>query len=126
MGIHMRVRRYGLAAAPAAAALLAAAGFASAQTSAPADKTTAKDSTALEEIVVTAEKRESTVQKTPISMTAISEAEIQARGLEDFRSIAQETPGRLDENQRPRPNRIRDARTGCDRRLLADRGILCR
>ncbi|MGB6310485.1 MAG: TonB-dependent receptor [Steroidobacteraceae bacterium] len=47
----------------------------------------------LEEIVVTAEKRESTVQKTPISMTAISEAEIQARGLEDFRSIAQETPG---------------------------------
>ena len=49
--------------------------------------------TGLEEVVVTAEKRESTVQKTPISMTALSEAEIQARGLEDFRSIAQETPG---------------------------------
>jgi iron complex outermembrane receptor protein len=51
-----------------------------------------KDS-GLEEIVVTAEKRESTVQKTPISMTAISEAEIQARGLEDFRAIALDTPG---------------------------------
>ena len=47
----------------------------------------------LEEIVVTAEKRESTVQKTAISMMAISEAEIQARGLEDFRSIALDTPG---------------------------------
>jgi iron complex outermembrane recepter protein len=51
-----------------------------------------KDS-GLEEIVVTAEKRESTVQKTAISMMAISEAEIQARGLEDFRSIALDTPG---------------------------------
>ena len=47
----------------------------------------------LVEITVTAEKRDSTVQKTPISMTAISEAEIQARGFEDFRDIAQETPG---------------------------------
>jgi iron complex outermembrane receptor protein len=69
------------------------------QTAAPTDqagadkKGTAKDTMALEEIVVTAEKRESTVQKTPISMTAISEAELQARGLSDFRSIAQETPG---------------------------------
>ena len=59
-----------------------------------ADKrSTTKETNALEEIVVTAEKRESTVQKTPISMTAISEAELQARGLSDFRSIAQETPG---------------------------------
>ncbi|HMK85791.1 MAG TPA: TonB-dependent receptor [Steroidobacteraceae bacterium] len=53
----------------------------------------ASKETALEEIVVTAEKRESTVQKTPISMTALSEAEIEARGFSDFRSIAQETPG---------------------------------
>jgi outer membrane receptor protein involved in Fe transport len=68
------------------------AGSALAQTAPPTDKNSAKE-TGLEEIVVTAEKRESTVQKTPISMTAISEAEMQARGLEDFRSIAQETPG---------------------------------
>jgi iron complex outermembrane recepter protein len=61
-------------------------------TPSPDQKASGKES-ALEEIVVTAEKRESTVQKTPISMTAISEAEIQARGFEDFRSIAQETPG---------------------------------
>jgi iron complex outermembrane recepter protein len=66
---------------------------AQAQTSPPADPKAAAKEGALEEIVVTAEKRESTVQKTPISMTAISEAEMQARGFEDFRSIAQETPG---------------------------------
>ena len=73
------------------ALLCAAANPASAQSA--AQSTPQPRETGLEEIVVTAEKRDSTVQKTPISMTAISEAEIQARGLEDFRSIAQETPG---------------------------------
>jgi iron complex outermembrane recepter protein len=75
------------------------AGSAFAQTAAQTEKSgtdtraAAKESGGLEEIVVTAEKRESTVQKTPISMTAITEAELQSRGLSDFRSIAQETPG---------------------------------
>lgn len=93
MGTHMRARRLLTAAAAGGAVFGAMAGSALAQTAPPPDRTSAKDTTALEEIVVTAEKRESTVQKTPISMVAISEAEIQARGLEDFRSIAQETPG---------------------------------
>ena len=47
----------------------------------------------LQEIVVTAEKRESTVQKTPISITAISGAELQAQGLTDMTSVAQQVPG---------------------------------
>ncbi|MGC2028944.1 MAG: TonB-dependent receptor [Steroidobacteraceae bacterium] len=47
----------------------------------------------LQEIVVTAEKRESTVQKTPISITAISGADLQASGLSDFTSVAQQVPG---------------------------------
>ncbi len=47
----------------------------------------------LQEIVVTAEKRESTVQKTPISMTAISGADLQAQGLSDMTSVAQQVPG---------------------------------
>jgi iron complex outermembrane recepter protein len=47
----------------------------------------------LQEIVVTAEKRESTVQKTPISMTAISGSELQAQGLSDMASVAQQVPG---------------------------------
>jgi iron complex outermembrane receptor protein len=80
MGLTLRISSFSLA-----LALGSIAG--------PAFAQTAKDPTGLEEIVVTAEKRESTVQKTPISMTAITEAELQARGLSDFRSIAQETPG---------------------------------
>src|SRR5712675_20774 len=47
----------------------------------------------LQEIVVTAEKRESTVQKTPISITAISGSDLQAQGLSDFASVAQQVPG---------------------------------
>ena len=73
------------------------AGSQSAEPSASSDsskkKTAAKDISGLEEIVVTAERRESTVQKTPISMTAVSGADILARGLGDMQSIAQQTPG---------------------------------
>jgi outer membrane receptor protein involved in Fe transport len=47
----------------------------------------------LTEIVVTAEKRESTVQKTPISITAISGVDLQAQGLSDMTAVAQQVPG---------------------------------
>src|SRR5258708_15904125 len=47
----------------------------------------------LQEIVVTAEKRESTVQKTPISITAISGADLQAQGISNLLSVAQQVPG---------------------------------
>src|SRR6185437_3916351 len=47
----------------------------------------------LQEIVVTAEKRDSTVQKTPISMTAISGADLQAQGVNGLTSVAQQVPG---------------------------------
>ena len=48
---------------------------------------------AIEEVVVTAEKRESTVQKTPISITAISGADLQAQGISNLLSVAQQVPG---------------------------------
>ena len=48
---------------------------------------------AVEEVVVTAEKRESTVQKTPISITAISGVDLQAQGVSDLLSVAQQVPG---------------------------------
>jgi outer membrane receptor protein involved in Fe transport len=51
------------------------------------------DSGQLEEITVTAEKRESTVQSTPISITAVSGADIEARGLTDLGSLLQGVPG---------------------------------
>ena len=47
----------------------------------------------LAEVIVSAEKRDSTVQKTPISMTAISGAELQAQGVNDLTSVAQQVPG---------------------------------
>jgi len=47
----------------------------------------------LEEVVITATKRESTVQNTPISVTAISAADIANNGLTDFNSLAQTVPG---------------------------------
>ncbi len=47
----------------------------------------------LEEVIVTAEKRESTVQTTPISLTAVSGADIEARGLTDLSSLMQSIPG---------------------------------
>jgi iron complex outermembrane recepter protein len=48
---------------------------------------------ALAEIVVTAEKRESTVQKTPISITAISGVDLQSRGLSSAQDLVQAVPG---------------------------------
>jgi iron complex outermembrane recepter protein len=47
----------------------------------------------LQEIVVTAEKRESTVQNTPISLTAVSGSDIQERGLVDLEELALSIPG---------------------------------
>jgi outer membrane receptor protein involved in Fe transport len=45
------------------------------------------------EIVVTAQKRASTVQSTPISITAVGEAELKTRGVVNFTTLAQSTPG---------------------------------
>jgi outer membrane receptor protein involved in Fe transport len=49
--------------------------------------------TTLEEIVVTAQKRSSTVQTTPISITAVSGEDLQARGISSLASLAEGTPG---------------------------------
>jgi iron complex outermembrane recepter protein len=45
------------------------------------------------EIVVTAQKRASTVQETPISISAVSGDELQGRGITDVTTLAQSTPG---------------------------------
>jgi iron complex outermembrane recepter protein len=47
----------------------------------------------LQEIVVTATKRESTIETTPISITAITGQELQDRGITDMQSIVQSVPG---------------------------------
>src|SRR5579863_5097426 len=53
----------------------------------------ADSSTELPEIVITATKRESTVQDTRLSVTAISASDIANKGLTDFNSLAQTVPG---------------------------------
>jgi outer membrane receptor protein involved in Fe transport len=60
-----------------------------------ADSTVAPDNAAggLDEIVVTAQKRVSTVQTTPISITAVSGDDLQARGVSSLATLAQGTPG---------------------------------
>jgi iron complex outermembrane receptor protein len=52
----------------------------------------AAQSPTLGEVVVTAQKRESTAEKTPISMTAVTGADLQERGITDFSSIAAQIP----------------------------------
>ncbi len=47
----------------------------------------------LDEIVVTAEKRQSTVQDVPVSITAISGADLDAEGITSFSQVAQQVPG---------------------------------
>lgn len=58
---------------------------------AAADDTTSSGE--LTEIVVTANKRNSTVQETAVSLTAISGADILERGVTDLAQIAQSVPG---------------------------------
>ena len=55
--------------------------------------TGADDSGGLAEIVVTAQKRSSTVQETPISITAVTGADLQDRGIGDVATLAAATPG---------------------------------
>ena len=57
--------------------------------------TSADDSSGggLAEVVVTAQKRSSTVQETPISITAVTGADLQDRGIADVATLAAATPG---------------------------------
>jgi outer membrane receptor protein involved in Fe transport len=47
----------------------------------------------LEQIVVTAQKRESTVETTPISITALTGQDLEDRGITDITSVVQSVPG---------------------------------
>ena len=60
----------------------------------------------LKQIVVTAAKRRETVLETPISMTAISGADIQSHGPTDFNSLIQTVPGLATFDQGPGQTQI--------------------
>jgi outer membrane receptor protein involved in Fe transport len=74
-------------------ALLAASALAFASTAGAQSAATADTTTTLGEIIVTAQKRVSTVQDTPISITAVSGADLQDRGISDVSTLAAATPG---------------------------------
>jgi iron complex outermembrane receptor protein len=66
--------------------------LAQAQT-APADNTTATERGGLQEVVVTATRREESLSKVPISVTALTQEDIDQRGIKDFQDIVRFTPG---------------------------------
>src|SRR6266852_67997 len=68
--------------------------FAVVQDSAGAEATTADTTdTALHEIVVTAERRDSTVQKTPIRITALTGQQLRELGVSTAQGVVQSVPG---------------------------------
>ncbi len=58
-----------------------------------AQTTGAREPATLQEVVVTASKRETTVQKSPLAITALSAAELQSRGVTDVAGLVGEVPG---------------------------------
>lgn len=62
---------------------------------APVDATAAPDVQRgeLQEIVITAEKRESTIQKTSLSITAVTGEQLREQGLSTIRDVAAQVPG---------------------------------
>ena len=68
-------------------------GQATADSKDQAQSASASEAGTLQQITITAERRESTVQKTAISMTAISGAQLTQRGLDSIEDVALEVPG---------------------------------
>jgi iron complex outermembrane receptor protein len=75
------------------AGLAAGAGGAFAQTTAPDSAPVSTDSGALQEVVVTAERRSENVQNVPIAITAFTNETLQQRNLTNVRALGDLTPG---------------------------------
>src|SRR3989344_1737436 len=61
----------------------------------------AQDSTVLEEIVVTAQKREQQSLDVPLSLTAYGDERLNELGVQDFADLSDFTPGFLVQDQSP-------------------------
>lgn len=60
---------------------------------APASGSGADDGSGIEDIIVTARRREETLQSAPITVTAFSGDQLEEKGITDFSRLAQATPG---------------------------------
>src|SRR5499427_9130965 len=77
-------------------ALLAGAGVVQAQEQTAQEQAPAAETGAvpgLQEVVVTATRREESLSKVPISVMALTEENLDARGIKDFSEVARYTPG---------------------------------
>jgi iron complex outermembrane receptor protein len=79
----------GLSARVAAAVLLAAGMYVGLAFAADSEG----DGPVLQEVVVSAQKRDTKLQETPISISAVTGADLAAAGISDVQAIAQRTPG---------------------------------
>jgi outer membrane receptor protein involved in Fe transport len=93
-----RNHRYGSICARAGAQLVAAAlacgaavSWADQQPAQPAEEAT--PTVGLQEVVVTATRREESLSKVPISVTALTQENLDLRGIKDFSEVARFTPG---------------------------------
>lgn len=85
-----RALRIGLLGSISCAAL--AAGFA-APTPALAQTTTASTDGGIEEVIVTARKKSEDIQSVPLSIKALTAADLEAAGVQDLRDVTFQTPG---------------------------------
>lgn len=76
-----------------AAALVAVAGIAPTNAEAQQQSSFPSESVGLEEVVVTARRREENLMETPVSITAFTTAELEARQMDTISQISEATPG---------------------------------
>src|ERR1700752_4753728 len=84
--------RAGVQLVAAALALGGGAAWADQQAAQPTTEQAAAPS-ALQEVVVTATRREQSLSKVPISVTALTQEGLDDRGIKDFSEVARFTPG---------------------------------
>lgn len=72
--------------------LLAGAAWSAASSMAMAQQAPAQETTALDDIVVTARRREESLQEVPVAVTAVSGEQLEARGAADITELARTTP----------------------------------
>lgn len=115
--MNRRYRRYWTAGATTIATVFALLGTSPAHSQ---NASSASDSAMLEEVVITARKREETQQEVPISITAFSAAALESRGLENVYDLARLTPN-LSFNQSQGRNFDRPVIRG--QSYVLDRGV---
>ena len=90
MGMFRKLERPGRLAWTSAAALIVAAGLAAPSAHAQAAKD--KDASSVAEVVVTAQFRQQNLQQTPIAITAVNSAMLDARGQTRITDVAAQAP----------------------------------